>query len=87
MKTILYATDYTDHSLSALHYAYDLSSRVGAKLIVLHVFDIPSFSGTTMISSLRTTVKRAYEEQNSVLKKYCQNHLGSNLEKLGVHTT
>ncbi|GAA4112550.1 hypothetical protein GCM10022393_11050 [Aquimarina addita] len=87
MKTILYATDYTDHSLSALHYAYDLSSRVGAKLIILHVFDIPSFSGTTMISPLRKTVKRAYVEQNAVLKEYCKKHLGNDLEKLNVQTT
>ncbi|WP_299441449.1 universal stress protein [uncultured Aquimarina sp.] len=87
MKTILYATDYTDHSLSALQYAYDLSTRIKAQLIILHVFDIPSFPGTTIISPLSKTVKRAYAEQNSIIKTYCAKHLGDDFEDNNVKTS
>ncbi|WP_299215390.1 universal stress protein [uncultured Aquimarina sp.] len=87
MKTILYATDYTDHSLSALNYAYDLSAKLQAQLIILHVFDIPSFPGTTIISPLSKTVKRAYAEQQSIIKIYCAKHLGDDFEKNNVKTS
>ncbi|MFD2564421.1 universal stress protein [Aquimarina rubra] len=87
MKTILYATDYTDHSLSALQYAYDLSTRIKAQLTILHVFDIPSFPGTTIISPLSKTVKRAYAEQNSIIKTYCAKHLGNDFENNNVKTS
>ncbi|WP_271765711.1 universal stress protein [Aquimarina algiphila] len=84
MKNILYATDYTEHSVSALRYAYDLSSRIKARLIVLHVFDVMTFTGTTVISSLRQTSKRLYEEQYSILKEYCIRHLGNNLSDMNI---
>ena len=42
MDTIIYATDFSDSSKEALRYAYELSKRSGAQLLMLHVFDIPT---------------------------------------------
>ncbi len=43
MKTILYATDYSENSELALKYAYNMSIKIEAKLWVIHVFDYPTF--------------------------------------------
>jgi nucleotide-binding universal stress UspA family protein len=43
MKTILYATDYSENSELALKYAFNLSTKMEAKLLVIHVFDYPTF--------------------------------------------
>ncbi|MBQ4819698.1 universal stress protein [Aquimarina sp. MMG016] len=86
MKTILYSTDYSEHSISSLQYAYDLSMKLQAELIVLHIFDVPTFSGTTIISSLRQTQKRAYQEQRSIIDAYCTKHLGDKNKLKNVRT-
>ncbi len=75
MKTILYPTDCSEHSIPALLYAYNLSNKLQADLIVLHVFDIPSFPGTSMIRSLQQIEKNAFEEHQEVLNTYCKKHL------------
>ncbi len=84
MKTIMYTTDCSEHSITALHYAYNLSSKLKTELIVLHVFDIPSFPGTTMIRSMREMERNAYEEQRGVLRSYCEKNLDDNLENLNI---
>ncbi len=84
MKTILYATDYSDNSVSALHYACDLSEKLKANLIVLHVFDTPSFSGTYMLRPLKQIEKNAYEEQLAVLNTYCKKNIGEKLNRINV---
>ncbi|WNH13073.1 universal stress protein [Thalassobellus suaedae] len=43
MKTILYATDYSENSELALKYAHNMSVKMKAKLLVIHVFDNPTF--------------------------------------------
>lgn len=86
MKHILYATDYTDHSLVGLQYAYDLSTRLRAKLTVVHIFDIPTFSGITMIRPLQQTQKRASAEQRVILEAYCAKHLGKISDNENVKT-
>lgn len=42
MKTILYATDYSKNSELALKYAFNMSVKTGAKLMVIHVFEYPT---------------------------------------------
>lgn len=42
MKTILFATDYSKNSELALKYAYNMSTKMKAKLLVIHVFDYPT---------------------------------------------
>ncbi len=84
MKTILYPTDCSEHSISALQYAYSLSTRLNVDLIVLHVYDIPSFPGTSMIRSLQQIEKNAFEEHKNLLKAYCEKHLGPQSDKIDV---
>ena len=86
MKTILYATDCSAHSASTLQYVHYLGKQLHLDVIVLHVFDIPSFPGTTMIRSMREMEKNAYQEQKSVLNAYCEKHLGKDLGKLNIKT-
>ncbi|MEW7289934.1 universal stress protein [Aquimarina sp. 2304DJ70-9] len=84
MKTILYPTDCSEHSIAALQYAYNLSTKLQADLIVLHVFDIPSFPGTSMIRSLQQIERNAFEEQHDILKAYCKKHLGTTSSETNV---
>jgi len=42
MKTILCATDYSPNSIAALKYAYAISKKMDAGLLVIHVFDYPT---------------------------------------------
>ena len=74
MKSILYATDRSRHATPALRYAYNLSQALGAKLIVLSVFDVPPIA----VSTIRTPVqlkKMATEEQMMLLHNYCSRYL------------
>ncbi len=84
MKTILYATDCSEYSANALRYAYNLGDNLKADLIVLHVFDIPSFPGTSMIRSLQQIERNAFEEHHDILKAYCKKHLGNEPGKISV---
>ncbi|MBT8280018.1 MAG: universal stress protein, partial [Muriicola sp.] len=40
MKNLLYATDFSENSIPAFHFAAMLSERLKAKLHVLHVYDM-----------------------------------------------
>lgn len=48
MNKIIYATDFSEESKKALHYAYELSKRSGAELLLLHIFDIPTIWNSEM---------------------------------------
>lgn len=41
MKTILYATDYSQNSVAALLFANALAKKLDAQSVVMHVFDLP----------------------------------------------
>lgn len=75
MKTILYATDYSKQSITALQFAHDWSKKMKAELIVLHVFDIPiSLASPVTITYARKEQKR-YKEHRAKLKSFCDAHL------------
>ncbi|MDG1572040.1 universal stress protein [Robiginitalea sp. M366] len=72
MKSILYATDYSEASVSALQCAQTLSRMLGMRLVLTHVFDVPSVLGTELqapyprlhtdaIASERRRLERFYE--------------------------
>lgn len=42
MKTILVATDFTEHAERALSFAVDLAEPFGARIYLLHVFAVPT---------------------------------------------
>jgi nucleotide-binding universal stress UspA family protein len=41
MKTILVPLDYSDDSINALHYAVKMAENLNAKIVLLHVFEVP----------------------------------------------
>jgi nucleotide-binding universal stress UspA family protein len=45
IKTILCATDFSDCSTAALGAAVDLAKRMGARIRLVHVFQLPSYVG------------------------------------------
>ena len=42
MKTILYATDFSENALNAFEFACEISKKTDAELVVLHVHDLPT---------------------------------------------
>ncbi len=75
MKTILYATDYSENSIAALQFAHHWSKRMKAELIVLHIFDIPiSLVSPVTIAYARKEQKR-YKEHQAKLKSFYETHL------------
>lgn len=74
MKTILYATDCTGNSAPALRYAYRLSSAMNAELHVLHVYTTPPVS-SVMILPPEKFKKRAHQEQQEIISRYCDKQL------------
>ncbi len=87
MKTILYATDYSENSIAALKYAYSLSTAIEATLKVIHVFDYPtmldwlSFKAEAAFPDIEGD---AFKKHNSKLSSFCKEHLGEKLDRINV---
>lgn len=78
MKTVLYTTDYSENSAAALKYAYKMSTQVGARLIITHVFDYPTVLGTKVLSEpFPNLEKDNFKMHRSKLEKFCAEHLGN----------
>ena len=74
MKTILYATDYSEQSISALKYAHSLAVKLEAQLIVLHVFRVPlSLASPVSISYIKKKKKLFVEHRVKIEKFYSLN--------------
>ena len=81
MKTILYATDYSRNSASALRLAHHLCKTFHAKIIVMHVLDVPiSLASTVSVSHMKKS-KKLLLEHGSKLKEFCSTHLGDTWEE------
>ena len=87
MKTILYATDYSENSVPALKYAHTMSSKMKVKLLVVHVFDYP-----TMLDNLSLKGEDAFPdiEGNAIRKHlsklhtFCTQNLKGELDELNI---
>lgn len=84
MRTILYATDYSDNSVAALKYAYALSLKLKKKLWVIHVFDNPEVRKTETDGNITDFELDALREHNANLESFCEKHLGKNLIKKNI---
>ncbi|MBA6151404.1 universal stress protein [Gelidibacter maritimus] len=80
MKSILYATDYSESSIAALKYAHQMSVGLNAKLWVIHVFESPSAMQTRARIPFPNREQDTYEKHNEKLEAFCKEHLGGNLE-------
>lgn len=85
MKTIIYATDCSENDASSLKYAYRYSCIMKAELHVLHVYDFPPITFSTIRSS--TTLKKGvHEEKIAFLEKYCKTHLKNEFSQKPITT-
>ena len=84
MKTILYATDYSKNAVAALKYAYSMSAKMDACLLVIHVFDYPTIMNTEVKEPVPHFEKNAFKKHNSKLKEFCTKYLGNELDKMNV---
>ncbi len=84
MKTLLYATDFSDNSIAALKFSEMLRVQFKAKLYLLHVFDMnPTFMSTVSISYSRKE-EAVLKENNTKLSQFYKKHLGKYPEDLGI---
>lgn len=89
MKTILYATDYSENSELALKYAYNLSDKMKAKLLVIHVFDYPTFLDDFSLkpeAAFPNLEGDTLIKHNLKLKAFCKRVLKRDLDALNVKT-
>ncbi len=77
MKTILYATDYSENSAAALKYAQALGTQLDTRLVVTHIFDYPTVLGTEVLSEpFPNLEKDNFKMHRSKLEEFCTEHLG-----------
>ena len=86
MKTIVHATDYSKNTVAALKYAQILSSKLGARLMVIHVFDYPTMVNTKVLEPVPQIEANAHKQHNSKLLKFCKEHLGDDLDLRNIST-
>jgi len=84
VKAIIHATDYSENSVAALKYAYSLSKKMDASLLVIHVFDYPTTLDTEVKEPVPQFEKNAFKKHNARLKEFCTKHLGNGLDKMDV---
>ncbi|RXJ49617.1 universal stress protein [Gelidibacter gilvus] len=84
MKSILYATDYSESSVAALKYAHHMSLSLNAKLWVVHVFESPSMMQTRARIPFPNREKETFEMHNDKLEGFCKKHLGGDTDTLNV---
>lgn len=57
MKKILFPTDFSESSHNAFIYALRLADNLGAELLTLHVYDLPTLS----VGGIPNTIKEVYD--------------------------
>ncbi len=84
MRKILYATDYSENSVAALHFSYALSKELHAELIALHVFELPLILASTVSQTYSRKEVRVFADHRKKLIAYCEEHLKSEPEPLKI---
>ena len=84
MKTLLFATDYSDNSVAALQFAYALSHELNAKLVALHVFELPMTLASTVSYTYSRKEVRAFADHRERLIEFCTKHLKRKPEELNI---
>jgi len=78
MKKIIYTTDYSDNSVSALKYTYALSTLLQADVIVLHIFNEQSEPEMELISEEKLIV----QHHKNRIRDFCSLHLKQDFDSL-----
>lgn len=81
MKTILVPTDFSDNAAHALTYAAALANQVRAKLIIVHIINLPVRSvGSNAIIPRDAQLENESQQELNQLSKKLQMEYGSELE-------
>ena len=78
MKKIIYTTDYSDNSVSALKYTYALSKLLQAYVIVLHIFKEQPESEIELISEEKLII----QHHKNRIRDFCSLHLKQDFDSL-----
>ena len=84
MKRILYATDYSENSVAALHFSYALSKELDAELMAIHVFELQMTLASTVSYSYSRKEIREFAEHREKLISFCTQHLHNETEPLKI---
>ena len=84
MKTLLYATDYSDNSISALKLANGLRKKFKAKLFVMHVFDIEATFISTVSLAYAKLEEAAFKDHRKRLEEFYKKHIGEDVDDESV---
>lgn len=87
MKTILYATDYSENSELALKYAHNMSVKMNAKLQVIHVYDYSTLLDYTNLkaeAAFPDIEGNAFNKHNSKIKAFCERVLKKNIATFNI---
>ncbi len=76
MKTLLCATDFSDNSVAAVKMANNLRKTLGAKLYVVHVFDLSATFVSTVSIAYARLEEAAFKDRQGRLLEFCMEHLG-----------
>lgn len=84
MQTILFATDYSKNSTTALKYAYRLSTKMNAQLKVIHVFQYP----TALVDFTKEPEPKFgenyFKKHTAKLEQFCNDYLGYDLKNVDI---
>ena len=83
MKKILFATDFSKNAEKAFHFALKIAEKHNAKLIMLHVFDVPPLWGQPYMSDPNELTKQAAISWEHRLKELFEKH-NSNLKPVYI---
>lgn len=76
MKSILYATDYSMASVSAMRYAITLSNLLGMRLVITHVYDLPTILGTQLQTPFPDLRKDTSQHERTRLTEFYEEYAG-----------
>lgn len=85
MKKILYPTDYSENSVSALTYAFEVARQLNAQLNVLHVYDYPTVLQTKVSEPFPDLAKDAYREHMKKLEDFLSRNLAKSQKRVPLH--
>lgn len=76
MKSILYATDYSMASVSALRYASSMSHALKMRLVLTHVYDLPTVLGTQLQAPFPDLRSDTAKQERVKLSEFYEEYLG-----------
>lgn len=80
MKSILYATDYSMASVSAMRYANTLAQILEMRLVLTHVYDLPTILGTQLQAPFPDLRKDASEHEGKKLLDFFKEYVGKAIQ-------